>query len=126
MMTAAIIKNAIAAFLSASFIALLLLAGPASAAPAKHPSQCLVVIHTQKLDASHYEALVYNRCGETIKEAAVLVKFFNAKWERVGVSGFVLNYTAPFEVVRHAFTVEQPFTFVGVRAITDNALDSLK
>lgn len=108
--------------LLAAILALPLLADP-------HPSKCLEVQATRRGPGT-WEMYAKNTCPTTIKQAAVLVKFFNPKWERVGVSGVVMHYIAPGEVVRREADapayLKGKFKYVGVRAITDDPLDALK
>lgn len=103
-----------------------LFAAVLTAAP--HPSQC-VTVTVKKVDSAHWEEHTVNACNTAFPEVAVLVKFFNDDWERIGVSGFVMNYVAPYERGRKIFEVPADvgkFSHVGVRAITDHAADALR
>jgi hypothetical protein len=105
---------------------LLLLALPLLSAP--HPSKCLTV-ELRKVDAKHYEFTGENKCGQGLPLAVVAIKFFNKKWERIGVSTFSAASIAPHEKFRKTFPAPEDvsgFEYVGVRAITDSALDELR
>lgn len=107
---------------------LLLIALLAPALFAEHPAQCLTV-DVHRVDAGHWEQVSENHCARELPVAVVMVKFFNANWERIGVAAFVAYHVAPHEKLRKTFEVDRDlkgFEYVGVRAISDDPVDALR
>jgi hypothetical protein len=109
-------------------LALLFASAAFAAEPKKHAWDCLTV-KLSKVDDDHYLMESQNTCEQSIENAVVLVKFFDGKWNRIGVGYFAAFYVAPGERLRKRFPAPSDvrgFAHVGVRAIKEDPAEALK
>ena len=88
---------------------------------------CYKVRSLKRVSDSQYEAVAENTCGYEIRSVYVLVKFFDAEWNRIGVDAYGSAWIAPGEKQKTLLTVpdyvQKRYKHVAVRKITTDPKD---
>lgn len=95
-----------------------------AAATRPHVSACIKVASLDRIDDINWSASLENVCDYTLPLFMVEVKFFDADWNRIGVSEFGGSTIAPNEKMKTKLDVPayvRGYKHIGVRRITDGA-----